>query len=75
MIKGMNRKYRLICESRFLISSRSRARATSSVEFLMATRDRSDERALPPGHDAWVIGAESVVVIDITGMATYAKPG
>jgi hypothetical protein len=30
---------------------------------------------LPPGHDAWVVGTESVVVIDITGMATYAKPG
>ena len=30
---------------------------------------------LPPGHDAWVVGAEPVVVIDITGMATYAKPG
>jgi hypothetical protein len=26
MIKGVNRKYRLIWESRFLISSRSRAR-------------------------------------------------
>ena len=30
---------------------------------------------LPAGHDAWVIGTEPVVVIDITGMATYAKPG
>jgi hypothetical protein len=30
---------------------------------------------LPPGHDAWVVDAEPAVVIDITGMATYAKPG
>ena len=30
---------------------------------------------LPAGHDAWIIGTEPVVVIDITGMATYAKPG
>ena len=30
---------------------------------------------LPAGHNAWVIGTEPVVVIDITGMATYAKPG
>jgi hypothetical protein len=30
---------------------------------------------LPPGHDAWVVGTEPVVVIDITGMGTYAKPG
>jgi hypothetical protein len=28
---------------------------------------------LPPGHDAWVVGNESVVVIDITGMVDYAK--
>jgi len=30
---------------------------------------------LPPGHDAWVVGDEPVVVIDISGMAQYAKPG
>jgi hypothetical protein len=29
---------------------------------------------LPPGHDAWVVGDEPVVVIDITGMADYAQP-
>jgi hypothetical protein len=29
---------------------------------------------LPPGHDAWVVGDESVVVIDISGMVNYAKP-
>jgi hypothetical protein len=28
---------------------------------------------LPPGHDAWVVGNEPVVVLDITGMAEYAK--
>jgi hypothetical protein len=28
---------------------------------------------LPPGHDAWVVGNEPVV-IDITGMDEYAKP-
>jgi hypothetical protein len=28
---------------------------------------------LAPGHDAWVVGNEEVVVIDITGMETYAK--
>jgi len=30
---------------------------------------------LPPGHDAWVIGNEPAVVIDISGMKTYAQPG
>jgi hypothetical protein len=29
---------------------------------------------LPPGHDAWVIGNDVVVVIDISGMGQYAKP-
>jgi ethanolamine utilization protein EutQ (cupin superfamily) len=28
---------------------------------------------LPPGHDAWVVGDEPVVVIDVTGMKKYAK--
>jgi hypothetical protein len=29
---------------------------------------------LPPGHDAWVVGNEPVVVIDISGMVEYARP-
>jgi hypothetical protein len=33
-----------------------------------------DVSLLPPGHDAWVVGNEPVVVIDISGMANYAKP-
>jgi quercetin dioxygenase-like cupin family protein len=28
---------------------------------------------LPPGHDAWVVGDEPAVVIDISGMGAYAK--
>ncbi len=28
---------------------------------------------LPPGHDAWVVGSEPVVLLDISGMADYAK--
>jgi len=28
---------------------------------------------IPPGHDAWVVGKEPVVAIDITGMKNYAK--
>jgi hypothetical protein len=28
---------------------------------------------LPPGHDAWVVGDEPAVVVDISGMAQYAK--
>ena len=28
---------------------------------------------LPPGHDAWVVGNEPVVVVDFQGMVDYAK--
>jgi len=31
-----------------------------------------DVGLVPPGHDAWVVGNEDVVVIDISGMADYA---
>jgi quercetin dioxygenase-like cupin family protein len=29
---------------------------------------------IPPGHDGWVVGDESCVVLDFAGMANYAKP-
>jgi hypothetical protein len=29
---------------------------------------------LPPGHDAWVVGNEAVVLVDVQGMVNYAKP-
>jgi hypothetical protein len=28
---------------------------------------------IPPGHDAWVVGDEPVVVIDVAGMKEYAR--
>ena len=28
---------------------------------------------VPPGHDAWTVGNEPVVALDITGMVNYAK--
>ncbi len=28
---------------------------------------------IPPGHDAWVVGEEPVIVVDFQGMAEYAK--
>jgi len=33
-----------------------------------------DVSLLPPGHDAWVVGNEPVVVIDVQGMVNFAKP-
>ena len=32
-----------------------------------------DIGVIPPGHDAWVVGDEPVVAVDITGMVNYAK--
>ena len=32
-----------------------------------------DVGVIPPGHDAWVVGSEPVVTLDITGMVDYAK--
>jgi len=32
-----------------------------------------DVGVIAPGHDAWVVGNEPVVVIDITGLVNYAK--
>jgi hypothetical protein len=32
-----------------------------------------DISSIPPGHDAWVVGNEPVVVVDFQGMGTYAK--
>jgi len=32
-----------------------------------------DVSVLPPGHDAWVVGNEPVVLVDFQGMVDYAK--
>ena len=32
-----------------------------------------DVAIVPPGHDAWVVGNEPVVVVDFQGMPNYAK--
>jgi hypothetical protein len=37
------------------------------------TSKAGDVLNIPPGHDAWVVGDEPVVVIDFQGMVDYAK--
>jgi hypothetical protein len=32
-----------------------------------------DVSLFPTGHDAWVVGNETVVVVDFQGMVDYAK--
>src|SRR6202166_1166671 len=37
------------------------------------TSKAGDVLNIPPGHDAWVVGNEPVVVLDFQGMVDYAK--
>jgi uncharacterized cupin superfamily protein len=53
------------------VSGRLRVRRDEGSE---AEFGPGDVSLLPPGHDAWVVGDEPVVVIDVSGMADYAKP-
>jgi hypothetical protein len=33
-----------------------------------------DVGVIPPGHDAWVVGNDPVIVVDFTGFTHYAEP-
>jgi hypothetical protein len=33
-----------------------------------------DVTVFPPGHDGWVVGDESVILVDFQGMRDYAQP-
>ena len=33
-----------------------------------------DYMLCPPGHDAWTIGDEACVMLDVTGASSYARP-
>ena len=37
------------------------------------TSKAGDVLNIPPGHDAWVVGNEPVVLVDFQGMVDYAK--
>lgn len=50
-----------------------------TLHIKMADGEEFDLRAgdvsiLPPGHDAWVIGDETVVMVDWAGFSNYALP-
>ncbi|HXX39570.1 MAG TPA: cupin domain-containing protein [bacterium] len=53
------------------ISGRLRVRMDDGSE---AEFGPGDVSMIPAGHDAWVVGNEPAVIIDITGMKDYAKP-
>jgi hypothetical protein len=64
------------------IRARLRTPATSSragwrCGWTTATRSSTGRVTpfyMPPGHDAWIIGDEQCVMLDVTGMTNYAKP-
>ena len=61
------------CEAPHLnyhLSGTLRVRMDDGTEFECGPGEVS---LLPAGHDAWVVGDETVVIIDFQGMVDYAK--
>jgi quercetin dioxygenase-like cupin family protein len=61
------------CEAphfQYHLSGRLRVRMDDGTEFEAGP---GDVTSLPPGHDAWVVGDEPVVVVDWQGATNYAK--
>lgn len=61
------------CEVRhvgYTISGRMHVRMDDGSELEIGPGDASE---IPPGHDAWIVGDEPYVGIDIQGGASYAK--
>lgn len=62
------------CEAphfQYQVSGRMHVVMEDGTEFDLGPGDVS---LLPPGHDAWVVGEEPVVVVDWHGASNYAKP-
>jgi quercetin dioxygenase-like cupin family protein len=55
----------------YIVSGRLRIRPQAGEEYEVGAGDAG---WIPPGHDAWVIGDESLVAIEVMGAAEYAKP-
>jgi mannose-6-phosphate isomerase-like protein (cupin superfamily) len=54
----------------YQISGRMHVVMADGSEFEMGP---GDVAVIPPGHDAWVVGDETVVGVDWSGAANYAK--
>jgi mannose-6-phosphate isomerase-like protein (cupin superfamily) len=62
-----------LCEAQhyqYVVSGRLGVRMSDGEEFELKAGDVS---FLPPGHDSWVIGNESVVIVDWAGAVHFAK--
>ncbi len=61
------------CKNRhvgYVISGRMAGIMDDGTKWSVKAGDVMD---VPPGHDAWVVGNEQLVVLDITGAPTFAK--
>jgi hypothetical protein len=54
------------------VSGRLAVRMDDGTEFVAGP---GDVTSLPQGHDAWVVGEETVVVVDWFGATDYARQG
>mgnify|MGYP001606301299 CR=1 FL=1 len=61
------------CEVHHLIYIVSGEMKVVMLDGTEATFSTGQVGNIPPGHDAWVVGDEPVVLIDFSGGATYAK--
>ena len=59
-----------VAHFQYTVSGRLGVRMDDGTELELSA---GDVAALPPGHDAWVIGDEPVVAIDWHGASNYAK--
>jgi uncharacterized cupin superfamily protein len=55
----------------YQLAGRMRVRMDDGSEYELKAGDAC---AIPPGHDAWVVGDEAVVILDFQGAGIYAKP-
>jgi quercetin dioxygenase-like cupin family protein len=56
----------------YCVSGRLHVRMENGDEMEIRTGDASH---IPPGHDAWVVGDEPVIVVDWYGASNYARKG
>ena len=54
----------------YVITGRLMVRMDDGTEIALHP---GDSAAIPPGHDAWVLGDEPVVAVDFGGMKEYSK--
>ena len=55
----------------YIVSGRLHIKLDDGTE---AEQGPGDFGVTPPGHDAWVVGNEPVLMIDFQGVHDYAKP-